>query len=128
MMTALSLETIGALSGGRGQVSIAASINAALRDVEDRGDDEKSRKVVIQLEFRKLKPGANQVCIDLDVKTVLPPYAAGVTIAELTFKPGTQQVIAEFRDDSPERPDQPSMFGEERRRRGGVDVDGDGEQ
>lgn len=80
MKTNLSIETIADLSEGEAAAVVNAAIKAAISDTEDRGDDEKSRKVVITLEFVKM--GAS-IGVTVDASTKIPAYRTKPTIGEI---------------------------------------------
>lgn len=102
----LSLETLGALSNGEAAATINAAIRAAIRDVEDRGDDKKPRKVTIEIEFKKF--GESNVVTHVRAKTAVPPYQTNPTIGELAIDPAGRPEMA-FSPGSSDNPDQPEL-------------------
>jgi hypothetical protein len=77
----LNLTTIRDLSNGQAEAVINAALQAALRDVEDRGGDKKSRKVTVEIELKKL--GDDVVSATVKAKTSLPPYVTEPTFGAL---------------------------------------------
>jgi hypothetical protein len=77
----LNLTTIRDLSNGQAEAVINAAIQAAIRDLEDRGGDKKPRKVSIEMEFKKL--GEDVVTATVKAKTTLPPYVTQPTFGTL---------------------------------------------
>jgi hypothetical protein len=99
----LNLATLADLSGGQAGVAINAAIAAAIRDTEDRGSDKKARKVVIEIEFKKL--GDENVTTAVRAKTAIPPYQTEQTVGNLRLKQGGG-VELEFNPLNGENPDQ----------------------
>ena len=80
----LSLATLSELADGQAEATINAAIAAAIRDTEDRGgDDEKERKVVIEIGFRKL--GDDAITATIKAKTTIPPYLTKPTVGRIVF-------------------------------------------
>lgn len=73
----LNLTTIRDLSNGQAEAVINAAIQQAMRDLDDRGDDKKPRKVSIEMEFKKLSEDV--VTATVKAKTTLPPYVTQPT-------------------------------------------------
>lgn len=117
----LSARTIHLLSSGRFEGSLDAAINSVLLDIDDRGSDEKERKIIITIGIGKTSAQSNDIYIDPSVKTTIPTYDAGSTVCRLKMEQvvpgGPLRPVAKFEPESPDNPDQPSMFDEERRRR-----------
>ena len=108
-MSTLAAENLAELSGGYAGLAINAALAAALKDTEDRGhEDEKERKVVITIGFKKVTDDGD-VRIGCKVKTSIPDYQTGDTVALLKSKRGGR-VDAEFRPSNPERHDQPTIL------------------
>ena len=78
---ALTLDSLGDLSSGQAGVAINAALAAAIRDTEDRGSDKKARKVVIEIELKKL--GDENVTATVRAKTTIPPYQTEQTVGNL---------------------------------------------
>ncbi len=78
----LNLTTIRDLSNGQAEAVINAALQAALRDVEDRGEDRKPRKVVVEIELKKFNDDV--VTATVKAKTTLPPYVTQPTFGELS--------------------------------------------
>lgn len=105
----LDLSSLGKLSNGVSGGVIDAAIKAAVRDLEDRGSDKKPRKVVIEVELKKLND--DSITAAVKAKTVLPPYLTSPTIAHLKVDDG--KVDAEFNPHSASNPDQMTMGDDE---------------
>lgn len=103
----LNLATLGDLSEGFAQATIDASINAAVRDTEDRGDDGKERKVTITVKMKKLSGEA--IAVAVEAAPVLPKYLTKPTVGTLTHKDGRPAMA--FSSASAENPDQPALPG-----------------
>ena len=101
----LSLDTLRDLADGQAEATINAALKAALRDVEDRGDDKKPRKVVIEIELRKL--GEDMVSAAVKAKTTLPPYQTKPTYGGLKVE--GQTVDMTFNPNSADNPDQKTL-------------------
>ncbi len=98
----LTSDTIGDLDGGLARHIIDHALQAAVSDVEDRGDDGKARKVVVEIEMKKLKNGT--VAIVPQVKTSIPAYRGPGTFADVLGKTGRAQL--HFQSHNADRPDQ----------------------
>lgn len=72
----LTLSTLGELAGGQAEATVNAALRAALRDTEDRGADKKPRKVVIEVELKKLSADAVSATVRAFVKCALEPNAS----------------------------------------------------
>lgn len=102
---ALTLDSLGDLSSGQAGVAINAALAAAIRDTEDRGSDKKARKVVIEIELKKL--GDENVTATVRAKTTIPPYQTEQTVGNLRLKGGPGGgVELEFNPLNGENPDQ----------------------
>lgn len=99
----LTLETIADLSEGQAAATVNAAIRAALTDCEDRGSDKKSRKVTIELEFKKV---GESVAAVVKAKTTLPPYVTEPTIGDFAINGRSAEM--KFRATS-RRVDQPNL-------------------
>lgn len=66
----LSLENLGNLDGGAAGPLIEEELRRAVADLDDRGDDERKRKVVVQVTMFK-KEG--QAFVSLAAQAKLPP-------------------------------------------------------
>lgn len=103
----LKLGSISELAEGQAEAVINSAIDAAVRDTEDRGDDEKPRKVTIELVFMKLNE--NQIAATVKAKTTLPPYATKPTIGNLVSD--GRRAEMQFSTASQGNPDQPGLPG-----------------
>jgi hypothetical protein len=102
----LTLATIGDLAAGQARATIDAALRAALRDTEDRGGDKKARKVVIEIELKKLSDEA--VSATVKAKPVIPSYVTDPTIGELQIGDRGQPEMA-FAPSAPHNPAQPNL-------------------
>lgn len=101
----LRLETLHALDGGSAGVICNAALAAAVRDLDDRGDDGKPRKVVITVTLQKLDNGLAE--IHVEAKAQVPVYRSATTHAR-AFVDGNKTTL-NFQATSPENPDQSTM-------------------
>lgn len=77
----LTYATLGAINGGAAEAIIDRAIDDALRDAEDRGQDEKPRKVVIELTLVQQENGLVEASVTAAAK--LPPRKTAPTVARL---------------------------------------------
>ncbi len=108
----LTLRNLGDLDNGRAGLAVNSDIAQMMADLDNRGDDEKVRKVVITIEAKKVTEGKSDIAIRVTSKPILPTKHTGITIAELVLNGRAAE--AHFRPDSPSRPDQPGMFDQAR--------------
>jgi hypothetical protein len=101
----LSLETLGDLDGGHARAIIDAALQAAVRDLDDRGNDEKPRKVTIEIEMVK-KEGLTLIRATAIPK--VPTFSTGVTTGKLSIGPRGQSILG-FQELSPDDPDQQAL-------------------
>lgn len=102
MLKTLSCETIHELDNGIAGHLINAALKTAIADLEDRGEqDEKPRKVTIEIAMQKLK-GITIIATTADAK--IPPFRSNSTIAEGRRKDGTDSLL--FQNQNAKRPDQ----------------------
>lgn len=80
MRTTLSLATLGDLGDGAARVVIDQAIARAAEDVEDRGDDEKERKVNITLTM--LREDNGEIKTTVQVGVGLPKWKTHPTRAK----------------------------------------------
>ena len=104
---ALSLETIGALDDGVAGAIINAEINTAVADLEDRGDDGKERKVVIELSMLRDEHGKYHMTVKAQAK--MPPRQVAPTNALMGQDAASKVAKLVFQDDNAERADQPTL-------------------
>lgn len=111
-LTDLNSKTIGDLNHGIVGRMIDSALANAVNDIDDRGEDGKPRKVVITLNISKRKK-AEGIAIDAAVKATIPNYQSDFTDAEIatgtTGKGGRLHKGLKFRDDNPDRVDQPTF-------------------
>lgn len=106
MSVELKAETLHLLDQGAAGFAIDGAIATALRDLDNRGDDEKPRKITIVLSLTKDR---NVVDATVEVKSSVPAYKTGRTIAQIE---GSGKVMgAFFSPDSPGNPNQPTIPG-----------------
>ena len=90
MQATINCDNIGnACEGARGAIN--AAIQQAMTDIDDRGDDEKPRKVVITLEFRKIS--GRDVAISCEVGTATPKYRTPDTIGKILVEGGKAKLL-----------------------------------
>jgi hypothetical protein len=102
MPVELNLSTLGQLQNGTAAVIIDAAINAALNDLDNRGHDERPRKVIITTQMAKLDNGT--AAIGVKAKTRVPEYVTASTLANMSQN--GRQTVAEFEMTSPRNPNQ----------------------
>lgn len=101
----LSVATIGHVDHGAAELIIDAAIKEALEDLDDRGEDDKPRKVLIELSVQRMANGLVEAHVKAQAK--LPPRQTASTIGSLAKRPkGVELMFQEF---SPEDPAQPSF-------------------
>ncbi len=105
--TRLNAVTLGELNSGRAGIAINAALAQCLTDLDQRGDDEKVRKATIIVSFKKVE-GTSNFLMDVQTKVTMPTLDSGSTMGNLVID--GSKVLGEWRPDSPQRPDQPSMF------------------
>lgn len=103
----LSLATIGALDDGLAGAIINAEINTAVADLEDRGQDGKERKVIIELNMIKDEHG--KIAVDVKAQAKMPPRRVAPTNALMGQDAQSKVAKLVFQDDNPERADQPTL-------------------
>ncbi len=111
-MTELTCDTIGEIAGGQARGTIDAAINAAMRDLEDRGEDEAVRKVRIDLLFKKI--GDSEVATVVQVGTAIPKYLTAKTVGRLVIGEN-RQVFLEYQANSPDNPYQRTIVDDDQR-------------
>lgn len=99
----LTLATLGDLAGGAAAMMVNADLATATADVDDRGDDGKVRKVVIEVSISKREDG--QVEIDVQSCVKAPKRRTPSTVARIGTKGGGELGLL-FQQHSPDRPDQ----------------------
>jgi hypothetical protein len=109
-LSLLSCDTLGDLDNGFARIVIDEALKRAANDLDQRGDDEKPRKVCITIELKQLAKGDIAVKFAADAK--LPPLTLQPTIAQ-TRPQGTGNYKLAFRADNAARPDQPTIPYEE---------------
>ena len=102
----LTADSIPELDHGFARITINEAIKAVSNDLEQRGDDEKPRKVVITLTMTQLNENDTQV--EFRVEAKVPPMKLATTIAQKRAVGQGNSGIA-FRPESPARPDQPTI-------------------
>lgn len=109
MQEPLTAETIHKLDAGAAGVAIDSALRIAVHDLEDRGQDGKSRKVVITLELAKADKGRGRVISRVTANCSLPPLASGLTLHRSRINPATGQEELLFQEDAPDNPDQRTL-------------------
>lgn len=101
----LSADTICDLDGGAVRHMLDREIQRAIADYSDRGDDEKERKVTLEISIIQHK---KKTVVEAKCKATLPPYRSGFTLAEEKATGGGECALF-FQADNPEAPDQPTL-------------------
>lgn len=105
----VSIDTLGDLSDGQARATVNAAINAAIRDVEDRGADGKPRKVTVEVEFRRVGSG-DRIDVVVKAKPTLPPYVTDPTVSAVKIDDRGKVTLA-FSPADGDNPDQPPIDG-----------------
>lgn len=112
----LTIDTLGDLDSGMARAVANLSIKKMMEDAEDRGDDEKPRKVVITV--TALKISDQQISVSFSCQLKLPALQPKATVGKIVFREGEPAVL--FQTMSPENPDQntfPEFEGAEKEER-----------
>lgn len=105
MLTPLTAENLGKLDNGTAGAMIDYAIQSAMRDLDDRGEEDgKERQVTIKLLLKKAR---GQLFTEVKVQTAIPEYRSNLTVGDLRIKDQKPQFI--FRDDNAENPEQPTL-------------------
>ncbi len=113
--TDLSLATIGKLSDWRAHKIINKALDLVAADLDDRGNDEKPRKVTVTIEFVK-DVNEDTVKMDVRAKATVPDYRTPTTLGKI--KQGTDGAAKiVFQTDAADNPDQETMFDTEDERK-----------
>ncbi len=102
MQVPLTLDTIGELDSGAARVIIDAAIRAAIVDLDDRGEDQKPRKVVITLDLKALDNGMITASVDAQVK--VPARRTASTLGNVRTRDAMPQMM--FQTLAPDDPSQ----------------------
>lgn len=108
----IDCEHLGELDNGSAAVAINRAINVAMRDLDDRGDEDgKERIVTIKLRVAKV-PKKNILDAKVEVNVTLPALSTGTTRAAIKSRDGNTEAL--FEPFNAENPDQPTLdeFGE----------------
>ena len=98
----LSLATLGAINGGAARSIIDRAIEDVLNDLDDRGDDQKPRQVIIALTVKKLENGLVETFVEAHVRA--PKRRTFSTMAKIR-KTGAHAGLV-FQEASDADPDQ----------------------
>lgn len=79
----LTLATLGELNNGAAEAIVNAALAAAVRDTDDRGGDDKPRKVTITVTLTKISE--SDVAVEVDAKATVPAYRTDRTIGRLGY-------------------------------------------
>lgn len=105
MQQTLSLATIGDLDNGTARAIIDKAIAEAVADLDDRGDDNKPRKVKIEIELKRMDNG--QVDSAVQASAVLPARRTASTFAKIRQTAGKAKLL--FQDMDREDPNQTTI-------------------
>ena len=103
----LTLDHLGELANGQAGVVIDAALAAAIRDTEDRGEDEKPRKVTIVVSLTKISE--DNIAIEVEAKTTVPPYITDKTIGAISYAKSAKGPGVLFQGMAADRPDQNTL-------------------
>jgi hypothetical protein len=101
----LTIDTLGDLDGGMVRAAVNQLLAAAIHDLEDRGHDEKPRKVVIEVSLTKINE--EQVGVVVSASARLPKVQPRPTITMLRLQQGKPAIT--FQSQSPQDPRQPNF-------------------
>lgn len=105
MQSPLTIDTMGELDNGAARAIVNAAIKAAVADLDDRGEDGKSRSVVITLEMGRLDNGLVASHVSAQVK--LPARRTNSTLGMVQTRGGQSDVL--FQTLAPDDPNQRTM-------------------
>lgn len=105
MQTPLTLDSLGELDNGAARAIVDHAIRTCVQDLDDRGEDEKPRKVVIDLEMVKLDNGLTAAHVS--AKVVLPPRRTASTVAVIRNQGGQPGLL--FQTLAPDDPHQRTL-------------------
>lgn len=101
MQKTLSLETLGELDSGAAGVVIDAAIRTAVADIDDRGEDGKPRKVVIELTLSKMDNGLLAAHVEADAR--LPKRRTNSTLGKVSVSRGQPSMVFSAYGGDPEQ-------------------------
>lgn len=102
MQATLCLDTLGDLDGGAARAIIDAAIRDAVRDLDDRGEDEKPRFVEVRLSLSRMDNGLLACHVEAAAKT--PRRRTASTVGQVARRGGDVGVL--FQTYAPEDPHQ----------------------
>lgn len=98
----LSLESLGEVGDGGAKLIIDNEIAVAVRDTDDRGEDGKPRKVVIEVTLEKQDSGLVEVSVFAQAK--LPPRRTHATVTRPKNREGKVALMfSQFAQDDPDQ-------------------------
>lgn len=100
----LDLAALGHLDGGAAAAIINAALLEAVRDVDDRGEDGKSRSVEIKINLTKRPNG--QVEVDVEAAAKCPRRRTASTCCNVRSDPASREARLVFQEYSPADPNQ----------------------
>lgn len=100
----LCLDNLGELDDGRAALIIDAAIREALADLDDRGDDEKPRKVKIELTLQIPDRSSGLVEATVDASAVIPKRRTATTYGRVAVENRFARLV--FQTGAPDNPDQ----------------------
>ncbi len=103
MQKRLSLATLGELDGGAAGVIIDAAIREAVGDLDDRGEDEKPRKVTIEITLKRMDNGLIESHVEACAK--VPRRRTATTVGRVAGNGGKGMGLL-FQSQVPDDPDQ----------------------
>ncbi len=121
----LTMDNIGELGGGRARVAINAGLAQILTDLDQRGSDDKARSLVVKIVAKRVE-GSNDIIMDVQTKITMPSLDSGSTVCKLKVDQ-RGMASAEFEPDSPDNPDQQTLFKRAPHPEAPDDADDDGE-
>lgn len=100
----LTLETLGEVGDGSAGAIINAALNAAVADLEDRGDDKQKRKVTITVTLAKV---GEHMTVNVDAAPKVPAYKSRTTVGTTRTRNGRPVIL--FQEYAPNEPHQRTM-------------------
>jgi len=115
MLTTLSLDTLGDLDGGAARAIVDKAIAAAVADLDDRGEDDKPRKVKITLTLERSDSGL--VIGHIEAAIAVPAWNTAGPVSKVQRR-ANGQIGLTFQELAPDDPDQRTIDEEINRQRG----------
>lgn len=103
----LTLDTLGEVDQGAARLIVDREIARAIEDLDDRGEDGKPRKVVIQLTLEKQTNGLVEAHVEVQAR--IPPRRTAATVGLVQKQRGKAQSELVFQQWAPDNPEQNTL-------------------